>query len=116
MKEWSEVKKFIFSPLRDLVYLRLLRQRAGQVLRGEFSWACGGGLTVSLPKGRREGGVAGEERGSGETKKPFNSEIMLQATPEPPPPSHMLYVPSTEAASKLLVLVIQGLNCKTNKY
>lgn len=73
------MKEVTFSPSRDLVYLRLLRQRAGQVLRGEFSGACGGGLTVGLPKGRREGGVAGEEKGSGKTKQPFKSgEEMLR--------------------------------------
>lgn len=59
-------------PSHDLVYLRLLRQRAGQVLRREFGRARGGGLAVGLPKGRREGGVAGEERGSGETNSLVN--------------------------------------------
>lgn len=56
-----------FFPSHDLVYLRLLRQRAGEVLWREFSGARAGGLAVGLPKGRREGGVAGEEKGSGKT-------------------------------------------------
>lgn len=55
------MEEAIFSLSHDPGYLRLLGQRAGQVLRGEFGGAGGGGLAVGLPKGRREGGVAGEE-------------------------------------------------------
>lgn len=56
----------------SLHYLWLLGQRAGQVLRRELSRGWGGGFAVSFPKGRRKGGVAGEEKGSGRTNNLLN--------------------------------------------
>lgn len=65
---------FVLLPKMPFVYfyLWLLGQRAGQVLRREVSRACSGGFTVSFPKGRRKGGVAGEEKGSGRTNSLLN--------------------------------------------
>lgn len=56
----------------SLNYLWLLGQRTGQVLWWELSRGWGGGFAVSFPKGRREGGVAGEEKGSGRTNNLLN--------------------------------------------
>lgn len=66
-------------------YLRLLGQWAGQILWRQVSRAWGGGgrgFTFGFPKWRREGGVAGEEKGFREDKQPCELEkSMLMQTP-----------------------------------
>lgn len=53
-------------------YLRLLRKWTGQVLRRQLSRAYSGSFSFSFPKWRREGGVAGEEKGSGRKNNLLN--------------------------------------------
>lgn len=62
-----------------IAYLRLLSQRAGQVLRWQIrlstAAAAAAALPFSFPGRGREGGVAGEEKGSGDKHKPVNLKI-----------------------------------------
>lgn len=53
-------------------HLWLLRQWAGEILRRKFRRSCSWSFSFSLPKRRREGGVAGEERGQGRTNDLVN--------------------------------------------
>lgn len=55
-------------------YLRLLGQGAGQVLRGQLGGPWGCRLPLGFPRWGREGGVAGEEKGSEGTNDLVNQQ------------------------------------------